>query len=562
MMREFNTTGPCDPALHYTVMRESLIAIGKEKVRKGRYFTIFAPRQSGKTTYFQLLIHELRKELYIPVWLSFEHLKTVTNADFFFSFQHQLVRSLSTYGIQSNVSIQNGLSLGSFFEQIHSQTSKLVIIIDEFEGIPDSVLSEVMHSFRMIYHQREFHALHSLILVGVSTLAELVVSQASPFNIADELNIPYFTFEETQDLIRQYTEESGQAFEPDVIKAVYENTAGQPGLVSALCCYMVENLATDRSKAVNLEHYYKTQQHFLMERFDKNILNIVQKARQKKEFMLKLLFDEEPLSFSIHDPDIGWLYANGIVYKDNGNTDILVPLYKKVLITAFRPLINGETQNYITSAHDTLSKYLTPEGELNLNALLEEYRAYIRRRGFHAFDTKNLKEAAWHYSLDGYIHFFIQRLGGQTYVEVPSGKGRTDILIRYKEKTYIIEVKIFSDDAYFNQGKAQLFEYLKSERLFEGYYVVFSNKHNETERLRFEDIIESRKIHTHIIPISFEPPSRIAVPDILKLSEAEKIALNMLKTGFTHDQIVLATQVEKDRIEQLGALLGWARGMV
>jgi len=31
-MREFNTTGPCDPALHYTVMREALMLEGQKKV--------------------------------------------------------------------------------------------------------------------------------------------------------------------------------------------------------------------------------------------------------------------------------------------------------------------------------------------------------------------------------------------------------------------------------------------------------------------------------------------------------------------------------------------------
>ena len=31
-IREFNTSGPCDPALHYTVMRDALIAEGKQKV--------------------------------------------------------------------------------------------------------------------------------------------------------------------------------------------------------------------------------------------------------------------------------------------------------------------------------------------------------------------------------------------------------------------------------------------------------------------------------------------------------------------------------------------------
>lgn len=58
-MREFNTSGPCDPAQHYTVMREALVAEGCRLVEKGRYFTIFSPRQAGKTTYFQLLFRQL-----------------------------------------------------------------------------------------------------------------------------------------------------------------------------------------------------------------------------------------------------------------------------------------------------------------------------------------------------------------------------------------------------------------------------------------------------------------------------------------------------------------------
>ncbi len=52
-----------------------------------------------------------------------------------------------------------------------------------------------------------------------------------------------------------------------------------------------------------------------------------------------------------------------------------------------------------------------------MNALLEEYRAYVHQRGFRAFDRENLREAAWHYSLDGFINFFIERLGGQTYIK-------------------------------------------------------------------------------------------------------------------------------------------------
>ncbi|RKZ53488.1 MAG: hypothetical protein DRQ99_31730 [Candidatus Parabeggiatoa sp. nov. 3] len=425
-------------------------------------------------------------------------------------------------------------------------------MIDEFEGIPDCVLSEVMHTFRQIYHQKEYYGLHSLILVGVSTLAELVVSEASPFNIAEELQIPYFSFEEVGSLIRQYVFESKQVFEDPAIKAIYDNTQGQPGLVCGLCAYLVEKLATNRGKPVTMEDYYQAQQHFLTERFDKNIINIVQKARKKKSFMLKLLFNEEPLPFSIHEPDMAFLYANGVIDKGNGNTDILVPLYKKALITTFRPLINGETQYFINSPHETINQYLTPKGELNVNELLKAYRAYVRRRGFRAFDTEHLKEGAWHYSLDGFLYFFIQRLGGQTYVEVPSGRGRTDILIRYQGQSNLIETKAYSDVTYFKRGKGQLAEYLKSEALVEGYYVVFSQKHTEKDKLNFEEVIQGKRIYTHIIPIQFEQASRVPVPEELKLTEAEKIVSNLLKIGqFSKEHIAQATGINMERIEQL-----------
>lgn len=60
-MREFNVTGPCDPERHFTVRRQELIRLGMAKVEAGRYFTIFAPRQAGKTTYFLELLREIAR---------------------------------------------------------------------------------------------------------------------------------------------------------------------------------------------------------------------------------------------------------------------------------------------------------------------------------------------------------------------------------------------------------------------------------------------------------------------------------------------------------------------
>ena len=507
-MRYFNTSGPCDPEKHYTVMREALVATGKRMVEQGRYFTIFAPRQAGKTTYFQLLFQKLKTEgTYTPIWISFENLATATREEFYQDVTDQLQQGLSEYGISRDFPITSQISLAKFFKEIQTDIPSVILVIDEFEGIPECVFSEVMHTFRKMYHQKPHHSLHALILVGVSTVAELVVSSASPFNIADELQIPYFTAEEVRELIRQYVTESGQPFEEQVVKAIYENTQGQPGLVCGLCAHLIEKITSDRTKPVTITGFYKTLKYFLTRKFDKNIVNIVQKARKKRAFMFKLLFQDEPIPFSVHDPDIGWLFAHGVVDDVDGYVNILVPLYSKVLITAFRPLFNGETEHYL-SARETFDEYVTADG-LNIHAMLTKYREYVRRRGFRAFDTEHLKEGAWHYSLDGFINFFIERLGGQTFIEVPTGRGRTDILILYQKREYIIETKIFTDDYYFRKGKAQLAEYLKSEGLDEGYYVVFSKKHTDEDTLHFEEKIQEKRIYTYIICTQFEQASRL-----------------------------------------------------
>jgi hypothetical protein len=507
-MRYFNTSGPCNPQEHYTVLRKNLIAEGLDKIRRGRCLTIFAPRQAGKTTFFQLLIAELSKEgRYTPIWISFENLQGATKKQFYEVLSHKLSRELAEYGIQAPLVIKNEIDLARFFEEIRSQCPALVVVIDEFEGTPKKVLGELMHTFRSIYHERKYYALHSLILVGVSTIADLIVSSStSPFNIVDELKISYFSEAEVRDLIGQYTQESGQKLDEEVIKAIYENTNGQPGLVCGLCAHLAEQVATDRTQPVNMNDFYRTLKHFLTERFDKNIINIVQKARQKKGFMLRLLFTDDPIPFTVHHSDIGYLYAHGVVENVEGFVDISVPLYKKCLLTAFRPAFNGETGYYVT-AQDTFREYMQHEG-LNLKAILQRYVEYVAKRGYRAFDTKHLKEGAWHYSLDGFINFFIERLGGQTFTEAPSGRGRTDILILFRGKKYVIETKIFIDRYYFQKGKKQLAEYLKTEGLAVGYYVVFSQKHAEDDVLEEEEVIEGKRIFTRIIRVNFERPSR------------------------------------------------------
>ena len=51
-MRRFGTQGPVNPEQHYIVARTEELAEFIKRVKEGRYIVIFAPRQTGKTTFF------------------------------------------------------------------------------------------------------------------------------------------------------------------------------------------------------------------------------------------------------------------------------------------------------------------------------------------------------------------------------------------------------------------------------------------------------------------------------------------------------------------------------
>lgn len=58
-MRRFVTEGRVEPAHHYFVPRTTEIADFINRVRTGKYIVLFAPRQTGKTTFFRRVIDVL-----------------------------------------------------------------------------------------------------------------------------------------------------------------------------------------------------------------------------------------------------------------------------------------------------------------------------------------------------------------------------------------------------------------------------------------------------------------------------------------------------------------------
>ena len=79
--RYFNTSGPNRVDKHYTLERKYLIERGRGLVKDDRYFTIWAPRQTGKSTYFRMLAKDLETIGYQVLHINVENFKNITEND-------------------------------------------------------------------------------------------------------------------------------------------------------------------------------------------------------------------------------------------------------------------------------------------------------------------------------------------------------------------------------------------------------------------------------------------------------------------------------------------------
>ena len=501
-MRKFNTSGPNIPAEHYTLPRLNWVEKGKELVHLKRYFTIWAPRQTGKSTYFRFLAEVLEQEGYKVCHVNFENYKDAPMA----SFLGEFISCLHYYW-QIDFT---GLNLQEIFTKISTlESPRLVLIIDEVEGINPDFFGSVLHSIRNAYHSRTRHALKSVILVGVSNIVGVVKDNASPFNVTDNLNIPYFTDEETLELFNQHERETGQLFDPSVKAKISEITANQPGLVNAFAAQLVADYP--QKPVIEYQDYLKVEDWFLTEAIDKNISNIINKAEEHRTFVEGLLFKDEKVSFQIHRAAIKALYVNGVIKKgEDGYVDFRVPLYKKCLHIAFYPYTNGESGR-IGSTID-IDEYFSPQGNLYIEKVINNYKIYALRRKFRYFQEKNkhgryitLKEATLVYSFETYLNAFLSMVDGKTYLEAHTGVGRTDLIITVNNEEFVVEAKVYSDIVKFRKGKQQLAQYAKSLSLSSAIYLVFveSEVKNPTV-IEEEKIIDDILIKTHLVPYNLD----------------------------------------------------------
>ncbi|MEM7125089.1 MAG: AAA-like domain-containing protein [Chloroflexota bacterium] len=478
-MRYFNTHGPVEIEHHYVVSRQWLVDELSVQIDQGKYFTIFAPRQMGKTTLLRKLDEMLvENPAYLPISLNFEQYEEWYSSEFiedvaeridyhinqaFQKRNHPQSEEVAT--LLSEEPPKTFQSFSRFFRKLYTIAPdiKIILIIDEFDATPTEALSPLLKTWRSMYlEKRPPHSLHSVMLIGIQNIARLNFGRSSPFNIAYQQRLNGFSSDELNDLIGQYSAESGQQFEPDALAFLYEQTAGHPFLINRTAAILTENLVTDRSISVTAEHV-RLAIGKLVRETNYNFETIIRHADEYRDDVLNILFGGG-YTFNLNDSLVGDLYREGVICEDDQEKcKIANPIYSKVLLAAFRPIRTGEQSAILVNGYDFRPHAV--DDRLDIEGLLSRFREFVERRGQEAFKVTEMpQEATGQYLLMAYLDLVVRQLGGDLFTEVDSGDGRLDLIVVRHGHRYIIETKIWRGPATFAAGLEQLADYLSTER--------------------------------------------------------------------------------------------------
>lgn len=131
------------------------------------------------------------------------------------------------------------------------------------------------------YKRVKQKALYSIGLIGIRNITKLIVGGVSPFNIADQVDLPPFSLENVRDLYAQYTEETNQPFSPEAVKKVYEETAGQPWLVNRLATILTTDVKPGTVEPILEPDVEKAVESLLLEK-NNHFDNLYEKAKLYK----------------------------------------------------------------------------------------------------------------------------------------------------------------------------------------------------------------------------------------------------------------------------------------
>ena len=501
-VRFFNTTGPCNPWDHYMLppIDRLIDAQLHRYIKDNLYWVLYAPRQTGKTTFLQSWMREINAgNEALACYISLERCQkiyerehampvicdTIIEYATFYNFPVPTLTTVIPSSMVSNILIDWSKKVSP---------KPLVLLFDETDALEGDTMISFLRQLRGGFMERGVGRFPvSIALVGMRDLKDYITvskdgvppSPLSPFNVkTDSVLLGNFSQDEIAKLFYLRTEETGQKITDSALEYVWEQSCGQPWIVNSLFMRATMRiLDSEDHETVTREHIEKARDQMVLAR-ETHLDSLA--VRIKEPAIRKIM---ESLITGIPDPNFteseGFRICLdlGLVKKDRGTPMVANPIYKETLARQ----LTYSIQDAIPEPEWLWEK---SDGSLDMDSLLKEFQIFWR-------ENSEMWEEKMHYT-EAFPHLllmaFLQRVlngGGRIEREYAAGRGRMDLLVEYTTKKYILEIKLVYERQSFETVKAkgldQTAKYRDTKAPNASAYLVIFDRRAETKQKTWDE---------------------------------------------------------------------------
>ena len=501
MERYFNITGCCNPQEHYMVNLDSRLAQIKKMVDRGQYFSINKGRQYGKTTILKALREHLKND-YVVISIDFQFVSTsefATENSFVKAFArllwsryHREMPNEIEKQIKQMKSSLDYVEADLFVtlsEWCEMSSKPIVLMIDEVDSASNNqVFLDFLAQLRGYYLERtEFPTFQSVILAGVHDIRNLRQKirpdaehkHNSPWNIASNFDIDMsFSVNDIAGMLTEYKQDHHTVMDIQKLsQLIYDYTSGYPVLVSSICKYMDEN-----QKNWTSENLVSAVKVIIVSRIPlfESLINKLEDDQQLCNLLYRLLFQGEKFLFSAYDSAIQSAVMYGFVKNQNGSLEIANRIFETVIYDWF--ISSASTNSPIFSEGVNDKNQFIQDGQLNMEKILEKFILHFN--DIYGSQPDKFKEEDGRKLFLLYLRPIINGTGNY-YIEAQTrDQKRTDVIVDYLGKQYIVELKIWRGEEYNTEGEKQIAEYLNYYHLEKGYLLSFNFSKNKKSGMK------------------------------------------------------------------------------
>lgn len=510
MAKKFCITGTCIPEKNYIVdISSRLDRITKEYIEQGQYFTISRARQYGKTTTLFLLERKLR-ENYLVLSLSFEA------ADEYFQSLSALAEGLvldigeclRAQSVEEKIvedwcsPLTEKFPMRSLGQKITSLCrtcgKRIVLMIDEVDKSSDNQIFlsflGLLREKYLKWQQGKDSTFQSVILAGVYDVKTLKLKlhpqeeskYNSPWNIAVDFYMDMsFSAKDIQSMLKEYEQEHHTGMDTaEISQMIYDYTNGYPYLVSRICQIIDERICGTELFTTREAVWTKTgvlaavkvllkESNTLFDDMTKKLLDYP----KLKEMLQSILFSGVSFPFKRENPLIDLGVTFGFLKDDHGIVAVSNRIFETQLYNLFLSEMAINDAMYVAAVSDR-NQFIV-SGMLQMDLIMKKF--YEHYEEIYSDNDQKFVEENGRKLFLLYLKPIINGTGNYYIKARTRDNKRTDIIVDYRGKQFVIELKIWHGEGYNSRREKQLFEYLEFYKQEKGYLLSFNfNKQKKT----------------------------------------------------------------------------------